>query len=158
MSVKLNVRTKPDLKKVALPLRKFRLHSIERHFENLATVVLRNVRDAAPERTGVGKRAIVKRKRKGFVWEILIDRRRKGGNYMSWQHDGVPAHKINPIEPKRRKFLWWPGARHPVRIVTKHPGIPASKFIDKGLEASRGNIATTEKVIAADVEARLLKK
>jgi len=41
---------------------------------------------------------------------------------------GVKAGKINPILPRNKKALFWPGASHPVKAVYNHPGMRAQPF------------------------------
>ena len=47
--------------------------------------------------------------------------------YAWFVHQGT-----NPyiIRPKKKKALWWPGARHPVKMV-RHPGIRANPFVER---------------------------
>ncbi len=46
--------------------------------------------------------------------------------------DGTPPHVI---EPKNKKALAWPGARHPVKKVN-HPGTPALHIMRRALKAA----------------------
>lgn len=39
------------------------------------------------------------------------------------------------IKPKTKKALFWPGAKHPVKMV-RHPGIKAKPFFKPGYEAA----------------------
>lgn len=48
--------------------------------------------------------------------------------YGLFQRQGVAKSKINPILPRKKKALWWPGARHPVRAVRNHPGIKKNDY------------------------------
>ena len=44
------------------------------------------------------------------------------------------------IEPKNKKFLFWPGADHPVKMV-HHPGLPGKHFVEDSIEATQARIA-----------------
>lgn len=44
-----------------------------------------------------------------------------------YQDQGTKAHTI---VPKRKRALFWPGARHPVKVV-RHPGTKAMHYTDK---------------------------
>lgn len=46
---------------------------------------------------------------------------------------GVVSGKINPIFPRVKKALWWPGIRgdRPVAAVYKHPGIKAQDLLGR---------------------------
>ncbi len=57
------------------------------------------------------------------------------------------------ILPKNGKALYWPGARHPVRMV-KHPGSKANPFMERIRDKATGEINATFKE-ALDV---ILKK
>lgn len=56
--------------------------------------------------------------------------------YGLFQREGVPASKINPILPRRKKALFWPGARHPVAIVRNHPGIKKNDYWQLAIDQS----------------------
>lgn len=51
-------------------------------------------------------------------------------------HEGSRPHVIRP---KRKKALYWKGARHPVGSV-RHPGAPGNPFFLRGLALSRDTI------------------
>lgn len=56
--------------------------------------------------------------------------------HASFVHDGTgiygPAGRAYAINPVRRKALFWPGARHPVRGVT-NPGQLANPFMSEAI-------------------------
>ena len=156
LPIKITITTNPDLKQVALAYRKIREDDIADFFHKLAKILHKNIVEVAPERTGTGKKAIrIKRKGK-FSWNIVLDRRYKGGGYMTAQHEGVPGAKINPILPLRPKYaLWWPGLAHPVMSVTNHPGIPKNPFFDTGEAKARGDMEAAEKQMQAEIERKV---
>lgn len=58
--------------------------------------------------------------------------------YARYVHDGTSAHIIRP---KNGKALYWPGARHPVRMV-RHPGTKANPFVQKTYEEVKPYVDT----------------
>jgi len=44
--------------------------------------------------------------------------------YARWVEEGTGPHMLGPIYPRTKKALFWPGADHPVRMVSAflHPG------------------------------------
>lgn len=44
------------------------------------------------------------------------------------------------IEPKNKKFLFWEGAEHPVKMV-HHPGLPGKHFVEDSIEQTQARIA-----------------
>lgn len=56
-----------------------------------------------------------------------------GTEYWHFVEYGTEPHVI---EPRTKKALWWPGARHPVKRVN-HPGTPAQPFMRPALYKPR---------------------
>lgn len=44
-----------------------------------------------------------------------------------------PHRRAYPIEPRRRRALWWPGAAHPVRRVRAHPGVRGRHYLSRAV-------------------------
>ena len=158
--IKVRVRTKPDLKRVAAAYRPIRAKTIDKNLEALTIITHRKIRKEAPKgKTKNLTKAIVWRKRpKKFHYVILVDRRKKGGKYESFVRVGVAAEKINPIRPRRKKALFWPGADHPVKAVYNHPGIKPNPYWDRGLKKSQPDRKAAEKHIGDDIERSLIVK
>lgn len=53
--------------------------------------------------------------------------------YWYFHHEGTAPHTI---EPRFKKALYWPGARHPVARVN-HPGTEANPFLKRALYTKR---------------------
>lgn len=53
-----------------------------------------------------------------------------GVEYALAVHEGTKPHVI---EPKKKKALYWDGARHPVKRVM-HPGTQANPYADRAIE------------------------
>lgn len=155
-SVKVKVDIKPDLAVIAEKFRKDRKKYIYRQIKDLSRKIYYNIRSEAPVRTGALRKSIVERKRSDFFYEIMVDYQTKGGKYELFVRLGVPASRINPIRAVRKRALYWPGARHPVKAVYRHPGIKPNPYWDRGLEKSRDDINRTESLIASEMEADLL--
>jgi len=156
--IRLKIETHPDLDQVALPYKEFRRVRISDFLKTLSEILHKHIVEAAPVRSGVGRGAIVVRKRTDLEWAVVLDRRIKGGGYMTAQHEGVPPSRINPILPKRPKYgLYWPGIKggQPVAAVYNHPGLKALKFFDVGVEQSRGDIESAQNLIEAEIKTRL---
>ncbi len=80
--------------------------------------------------------------KRGGLRRSLTHRVEAGGNrgvvgtnltYARSVHDGSKPHVIRP---KRAKGLFWPGARHPVRIVN-HPGNRPNPYFDRAASKLR---------------------
>jgi hypothetical protein len=74
------------------------------------------------------KKPRFKIKQSGFEAEISTD-----DEVFKYQDEGTRGPYI--IRPKRKKALFWKGARHPVRRV-RHPGLKAQKFTETVLRAT----------------------
>lgn len=155
--INFKVSAKPDLNDIGLAFRKFRAEDLDKKLEALSVIVHRNIQEEAPYRTGQLRKAIVRKKRKMFTYEIFVDRRMRGGKYEPYVRMGVPASKINPILPRKKRALFWPGARHPVKAVYNHPGIKANPYWERGLE-SEADINRAEQVIGSDIAQELTVK
>ena len=57
-----------------------------------------------------------------------------GVEYALAVQEGTPPHEI---KPKRKKALYWEGARHPVKRVM-HPGTQANPYADRAIEQAEG--------------------
>lgn len=92
-----------------------------------------------------------------MAYEVLVDYRTKGGKYEPFVRLGVRPERRNPILPRRKKALYWPGALHPVKAVYNHPGMKANPYWDKGVERAERNIVRVEEQIGSDIEMELIK-
>jgi hypothetical protein len=75
--------------------------------------------------------------------------------YGFFQRQGVPARKINPILPRRKKALFWEGARHPVAAVYKHPGIKPNPYFQRAIDMSQAGMKKEANRITGDIEAQI---
>jgi hypothetical protein len=156
--ISFKISTKPDLEAVGKAFRKSRVGDIDKKMEALSIVIHRHILEEAPERSGNLKKSIQRKRRGQFVYEIFVDRRMRGGKYERAIRLGMPASKINPILPKKRRALFWPGARHPVKAVYNHPGIKANPYWERGLDKSESDINRAEQVIGSDIAQELTVK
>jgi hypothetical protein len=69
--------------------------------------------------------------------------------YAVFVHEGTSAHVIHG-----RPWLYWPGAKHPVRKVN-HPGTRPNPFLKRALAEKRSEIIAVFKMMAPRVAARL---
>lgn len=152
---KVVINIDPTPSSLAAAFRSVDEDDITEFFEGLARILYKSIVDAAPERTGTGKKAIKLRRKSKTEWRVILDRRFKGGGYMTAQHEGVSAGKINPILPVRKKALWWPGLPRPVAVVRNHPGIKANPFFDTGEAAAQSDMRAFEQQFLVEVERRL---
>jgi hypothetical protein len=154
VSIKLHLSVDPPLEQVALPFRRFRGESLDKQLEALSVVIHHKIVDEAPERRGHLKKAIVRKKRGQFNYEILVDRRMQGGKYEHYVRLGTAPHIIVPV---KRRALFWPGAAHPVKIV-RHPGTKANPYFDRGIERAGADIDRAEELIGSQIEKELIDK
>lgn len=61
-------------------------------------------------------------KKQGFVGPDL-----NTTPYAYFVHEGTKPHTIRP---RKKNALYWPGAKHPVKLV-RHPGTNPNKFIER---------------------------
>lgn len=149
--MKIKITINPSLDKVAKPYKSFKSENVQDAIKEMAKLLHKYIYLAAPKRTGTGRKAITLKKQSKLEWRVFIDPRMKGGDYMGWQHEGVPPSKINPILPVKKKALWWPGLQHPVAAVYNHPGIRANPFFELGEAAALPEIEATQKKIGTDI-------
>ena len=155
--IKLDLTAHPDFSRVALPFRKSYADDLDKKLEALTIVTHKKIRDEAPERSGDLKKSIVWKKRKLLDYDIFVDRRMKGGKYERAIRLGIPAKDMNPILPRKKKALWWPGLPHPVKAVYNHPGIKPNPYWDRGLRAAESDIDRAEQLIGTEIEQKLME-
>lgn len=68
-------------------------------------------------------------KRRGFTWEIRTD-----DEVFGFQDEGTDGPYT--IRPRRKRALFWRGARHPVRAV-RHPGLKPQDYTGKAARAGQ---------------------
>ena len=149
--IKLDITANPDLDQVALPFRKFRGEALDGHLETLSVIVHRRIQEEAPERSGNLRRAIIRKKRGQFNYEIAVDKRMKGGKYEHFVRLGTSAHLIVPV---KKRALFWPGLPHPVKLA-RHPGTKPNPYFERGIENAQADIDRAEQLIATDIEKEL---
>jgi hypothetical protein len=153
---KVLVRTIPPLEKLAAEFRVDRKPQISAGVATGAAAVSRNIGKETPVKTGRLKRARRLRRFAGnqLAYEIFeIGPRALVGAYL---RAGVPANKINPILPVRKKALFWPGAAHPVRMVRNHPGIAKNDYWQRGIDNSTTDLKDAMKDVAKEIEADIV--
>lgn len=153
MKVKTDV--KPPLDKVAKPFRKSKRQLIGDGLRPLARRIRDNIRDEAPSRSGNLRSAIVDKEINLLTYQVTIDQRKKAAKYEAAVRLGVPAASINPIVPRRKKALFWPGLPHPIKIVRHHPGIKSNPYFDRGIEKSQADITKTANELGIKIEQEL---
>lgn len=100
----------------------------------VSMIVQGNIQDAAPVRTGNLQSSIRRENLGMFSARVFPD---EGiAPYAIYVMSGTNPHII---EAKNKKYLFWPGADHPVKRVW-HPGTYPNPFFSYGLEASSGDI------------------
>lgn len=91
---------------------------------NSASRVQSEQRQLAPHRTGTLQRSILVQIKFPKA-EVTAQEK-----YAVFIEEGTGPFTI---KPKTKKALFWPGAKHPVRMV-RHPGIKAKPFFKPGYE------------------------
>ena len=135
MAGKISITTDPPLEALVNHFRISRLREMGLGVGAVAAQVRRNLKLITPQRTGALVRSQRMRRIGQLEWEII-----EGVPYGQILRSGVSPGNRNPILPVRAKMLFWAGARHPVRIVTRHPGIKKNDYFTKAIQASRGDI------------------
>ena len=151
------VRTIPPLEKLAAEFRVSRVAQISDGVQIATLAISRNIGRETPVDTGRLKRSRRVQRAAGsrLAYEIFETgpRNKKVG---AIQRAGVPANKINPILPVRKKALFWPGAMHPVRVVNNHPGIKQNDYWQRGIDNSEGDIDRAMAGVNEDIEADII--
>lgn len=75
--------------------------------------------------------------------------------YGLFQRQGVAKSKINPIMPRKKKALWWPGARHPVKIVRNHPGIKPNPYTQRAVDKSKEKAQREAEKLGSTIEVQI---
>lgn len=117
--------------------------------DRVSDVVMDNLKRTTPQKTGAllaSQRVIATSDLESKIVETVDP------PYGLFQRQGVPANKINPILPVRKKALWWPGARHPVAAVRNHPGIKKNDYWSEAIRLSQGKMNDETKRTVAEIE------
>jgi hypothetical protein len=148
----LVVRTDPDLEKLAAKFRINRHDEIAAGVDKATKITAKHIRREAPVKTGKLRKSIrVHRVGKGQAGLRREISENVDPPYGLFQRQGVPARKINPILPVRKKALFWPGARHPVRAVYNHPGIKPNDYWLRGLQSAEPKVNQIADDVAKDI-------
>ncbi len=131
----IRIRTDPSLGLLARVYRVSRLKRVSEGVGTGARAVARHIKRETPRRTGRLQRSQRLKRKSLLKWEFT-----EGEKYGLFLRRGVPASKINPILPVRKKALWWPGAAHPVMAVRNHPGIKKNPYWERGLKNAKGDL------------------
>jgi len=99
---------------------------IKRAIGKSILVVEREAKTRTPVRTGRMRASYVRdlHPMKAFLYPTVF--------YAKYVHEGTKSYII---KPRFKLALFWPGAKHPVKLV-HHPGIKARKFLEKAVLAS----------------------
>ena len=107
-----------------------RSEGIYRELERRADRVIDLAKQTAPFRSGHYRDSFVKhRARVRGQAAVTVS---NTADYALIIEQGSRAHVI---EPRNKKALWWPGARHPVKRV-HHPGTKAQHILRNALRAA----------------------
>lgn len=68
---------------------------------------------------------------------------------------GTRAH--GPIVPRFKKALYWPGARHPVKMVPWHPGTKPNPYHKRAADSIRGDVEKAGFSIVTDAAKEVVK-
>jgi hypothetical protein len=120
------------------------------NIRQVANTVKQNLRVTTPQKTRQLLFSQELRKINDLEFEIIetVD-----PPYGLFQRQGVARSRINPIFPREKKALFWPGARHPVRAVYNHPGIRPNDYFKKAIEMSKGEIREASERAVQAIEA-----
>lgn len=99
--------------------------------KDLTYIAERWVKDSAPVKTGK-LRGSIKGQVSGRTGSVFVPA--GSVKYFDFVIDGTRPHDI---VPKNRQALYWPGARHPVKMV-RHPGTKPNPFFDKAVTRMEG--------------------
>ncbi len=147
-----SITINPPIKEITPRFRKSYKKDFSKRLHDTAKRVHRTIVHEAPKRTGALRRAIKLKRVNETSFTVQVDQRAKAAKYEPLVRLGVRPERINPILPKRKKALYWPGARHPVKAVYHHPGIKANPYFERGMRKSDHYIRQLEKDITQDVE------
>lgn len=126
---------------------------IEKEIKGLAKRIYKRLQKNTPRRTGRLVRSQKLTKAGDLTWEMSENVSPPYGLYIS---KGVPAEKINPILPREKKALYWPGLPHPVKAVYKHPGIKANPYVPRTIDDSLDDIQETADRIGGDIIVQII--
>jgi hypothetical protein len=128
----------------------------DREIGKLSKKIHKNVVRAAPKRTRKLSRAIKELKVSFLHYEV----REPSPNeveYVLPVRLGVRKVKINPILPRVKKALFWPGLPHPISAVRNHPGIKPNDYYKVGLLQSERDIDKSAATIGKKIQVRFIK-
>jgi len=130
----ITITTKPPLEQLSRHFRVSRKREMAAGVGTVAGRTMSALAKVTPRRTGRLSRGQRLIKRGALEWEISeVD------FYGQILRDGVPAGAMNPILPRQKKALWWPGLPHPIAAVRNHPGIKKNDYFQKAINNSKGD-------------------
>jgi len=145
--IKLSVKMSPDGKDIIQ--KRERLPMADSSMADLAQQVNENILDEAPHKTGKLAKAHKVRKLKRNSYELYVDSKSPANKYYLPVRFGTGPRVITP---KAKKALMWPGARHPVKIVKRWPGIKGNDYVNRAIDSSSGDIRQAEENMANAIE------
>ncbi len=128
----------------------------DNELSKLSKKIHKNVSRAAPKRTGKLVGNIDELKVSYLHYEI----REPGPERVRYAipvRAGVKRANINPILPRRKKALWWPGLPHPISIVRRHPGIKPNDYYKVGLIQSERDIDNSAAAIGRKIQVKFIR-
>lgn len=149
----IRIRTDPSLDKLAGAFRVDKQKAIGQGVGTAAGRLWSHLKKVTPERTGRLKKSQILQRQGNLDWEIVETVRPPYGLFI---RQGVPASKINPILPRKKKALWWPGLPHPVKAVYNHPGIKKNDYFTKAIKNADGDFEKAADGIGTDIVADIL--
>ena len=126
----------------SLEAKQRRVTIVIKEMRKLAYAIARNVRAAAPKKTGALVKSITTKAISPFEYHIIEKK-----SYGILQRSGIKRTGYE-IYPKKKKALYWEGLSHPIAKVPHHPGFAANPYHVIGLEASQADISRATELLA----------
>lgn len=150
MAIKLSIKMTPEGNAIAKGMGKLKFKQMaDSELGELSKRINANIQDEAPKRTGKLAKAHRQHKLKQMAYEGYVDGRTKASRYYPFVIKGVGPRMI---APRVKKALYWPGARHPVKVVKRWPGFKGNDYVSRALDGSSGDIKRTEQDLAVTIE------
>lgn len=149
MTIKLTVKMTPDAGAMGKQMgrRKYKQMADEK-LGGLSKRLNKNIQEEAPKRSGKLAKAHRQHQLKQLSYEGYVDGRTKASKYYPIVIKGAGPRIIVPI---KKKALYWPGARHPVKKVN-WPGFKGNDYVKTAIGGSQGDIRKTQEEIGATIE------
>lgn len=155
LGISVDTRRLFDMRTVFSRVTRSYSFTFDREIGKLSKKIHGNVVKAAPKRTGKLSKNIDELKVAFLHYEVREPSPSRV-EYVLPVRLGVRKSRINPIQPRLKKALFWPGLSHPISVVRNHPGIKPNDYYKVGLFQSERDIDKSAATIGRKIQVKFI--